>query len=98
MSRIIRDVALITLTCLLIVSCSDLSPAGKDFGPLSMDAVELKDSIPAEYGDLIAVTTTEMFQGWAQLWFQKADKTIVTVYVQYTTGHLKKDALLIPRS
>ena len=98
MSRSIRDVALIGLTCLLIGSCSDLNQPSADFGPLQMDTVALEDSIPAEYGDLVAVTTTEVFAGWAQLWFQKEDKTIVTVFVKYTTGHIRRNALLIPRS
>ena len=98
MFTLIKRTALLFVVCLLVGSCADLNPDSENIGPLAMDDRVLTDSIPAEYGDLISVTTAAEYPGIAQLWFQKDDKTIVTVFVHYNTHHLNKSALLIPRS
>lgn len=98
MFRLITGAVLLSLLMLLLGSCTDLNPTGEDFGPLVLDDRGLTDSIPADYGDLISVTTSETYPGWAQMWFQKEDNSIVAVFLKYSTGTLRKDALLIPRS
>ncbi|MDX9856575.1 MAG: hypothetical protein RBT76_02170 [candidate division Zixibacteria bacterium] len=43
-------------------------------------------TIPAEFGDLEAVTTTETYPRWAQLWFQDSLGTVRVVRVQFVDG------------
>lgn len=91
---------LVAVTVLLTASCADIdaeSPVAD--GPLVRDVTAtLTDAIPAEYGDLIAVTTTDVYPDYAQLWFQKEDKSIVTVFLNFKRGTMEKHPLVIPRS
>ena len=100
MRSALKLVLLVTLTCLLTTSCADIdAEAPVAAGPLVRDAsATLTDAIPVEYGDLIAVTTTEIYPNYAQLWFQKEDKSIVTVFLNFKRGTMEKHPLVIPRS
>jgi len=98
MMSIVKNAALVLMICLVAGSCADISTEEAEFGPLALDTTALTNAIPAGYGDLISVTTTEIYPGWAQLWFQKPDKTIVAVYLNYKNGRIRENALLIPRS
>ena len=98
MTRSTTCAACVVLLCLLLGSCADLDRPKDYEGPLAFDSRKLTDAIPADYGDLVSVTTTQIYPGWVQLWFQKEDKTIVGVFVQFDTGQIKPEALLIPRS
>jgi hypothetical protein len=90
---------LLVLACLAVASCSDRTPQALPAGPLVRDQnVVLEDSIPTEYGDLIAVTTTDVYPNFAQLWFQKEDGSVVTVFLDFKRGLMEKHALVIPRS
>jgi hypothetical protein len=53
------------------------------------------DAVPLEYGRLVAVTPT--FGQWVALWFEKADKTIVIVQVNWAEGKRGDDVGLITR-
>jgi hypothetical protein len=88
------------LACLAAASCADIdAEAPVAAGPLVRDAnITLNDSIPAEFGDLVAVTTTEIYPDFAQLWFQREDGSIVTVFLNYKRGVIEKHPLVIPRS
>jgi hypothetical protein len=55
-----------------------------------------RDGIPAEYGDLVGVIPGDS-PGWALLFFQRADKSIVAVYVNGAKGILSDRAVEIPR-
>jgi len=62
-----------------------------------IDVQDLK-GIPAEFGSLIAVTTTEeIAPGWAQLWFQDDEKTIRLAFIKYTENRIAEEVLIIPR-
>jgi len=100
MRNTVKLALLITLTCLLTTSCADINAeAPVVAGPLVRDtSANLTDAIPAEYGDLIAVTTTDAYPNFAQLWFQKEDKSIVTVFLNFKRGAMEEDPLVIPRS
>ncbi|MDD5718541.1 MAG: hypothetical protein PHQ53_02510 [Candidatus Krumholzibacteria bacterium] len=97
-----RGTVLILAAFLLVVSvcggCAKLPAQTPEEGALTFAAADLQDAIPLSFGDLIAVTTNETFPGWAQLWFQKEDKSVVAVYVQYSQRRLALRALSIPRS
>jgi len=63
----------------------------------SLEPVKFQDAIPAEYGSPIAVTTDSAYSGWAQLWFEKPDKSIVVVCVSYIRGTMRPTVMTIPR-
>lgn len=46
---------------------------------VAVTELSVPGKIPAEYGDLVAVTTAPGYEKTAQLWFVKPDKTIVVV-------------------
>lgn len=83
---------------LAVSSCkkieSEAAPAPAVF---SLEPVKFQDAIPAEYGSLIAVTTDTTYSGWAQLWFEKPDKSIVVVRVSYISGTMHPKVMTIPR-
>lgn len=54
------------------------------------------DAIPLEYGDLVAVIPAAD-PGWAQLYFQKADKSIAVLLVNGSQGYLGAAAVEFPR-
>ncbi|MEZ4386057.1 MAG: hypothetical protein R3D98_00485 [Candidatus Krumholzibacteriia bacterium] len=92
-------VAGIAVTCLaLSPGCTKLPPGAQEAGPLAVAEVTLSDAIPLAFGDLVSVTTNETYPGWAQLWFQREDRSIVAVYVHYNGRKLAPQALVIPRS
>ena len=55
-------------------------------------------SIPMEYGQLKAVTMTDQYHGWAQLWFQDDAGTIRMVRVDWSTDQMLKKTLTITRT
>jgi hypothetical protein len=63
---------------------------------LPVKQVASRDGIPSEFGDLVGVIPGES-PGWALLWFQRPDKSIVAVYVNGAKGILSDHAVEIPR-
>jgi len=84
------------LICVFVLSCQKLEQAPPT-STLKFEQIKLLDAIPIEFGNLIAITTSPEYPGWAQLWFQKQDKTIVVVKVQWGKGYLNQEATIIPR-
>lgn len=81
---------------LAVSSCQKLE-SGATPTVFSLEPVKFQDAIPAEYGSPIAVTTDAAYGGWAQLWFEKSDKTIVVVCVSYIRGTMRQNVMTIPR-
>lgn len=79
-------------------SCEKTTPLPNPTGPLSFAPFTWQGTIPAEYGRLVAVTSNAAYPGWAQLWFEKPDSTIVAVFVDYQTGAVRDRILELPRS
>lgn len=98
MRRFAPILAATLLTCLLISGCAKLPSKAPSDSSLDLAAGELRDAIPLDYGDLVSVTTSEVHPGWAQLWFQREDRSVVAVYVQFGQRRLAPRALTIPRS
>ena len=65
---------------------------------LSFQKLSKTDAIPAAFGKLVSVTTADTYPGWVQLWFEKEDGTITTVFLKYVNGALRQETLVIPRS
>jgi hypothetical protein len=87
--------------CFLLGACQKLETVrpleGRGRGDLPKEKLAFLDALPADYGDLIAVTSHADYPIWAQAWFQRADKSIVVVWVNARTGAMLEDVLVIPR-
>lgn len=83
----------ILIICLLFLVCEPISPPGKE----SSEMVSELKGIPAEYGKLVAVTTTTAYPLWAQLWFEDEQHTIRMVRVHWMHGVKHDKVITIPR-
>jgi hypothetical protein len=72
----------IATLCLASSACRKLSPSPQQ---LKIEPITSTAAISAEYGNLVAVTSTNPTgtsqETWALLWFEKPDKSIVVVSV-----------------
>ncbi len=97
----LRMVVLVCVVTLFlgVVSCEKLPELRGKGIPRQLKTEPLKslDAIPAEFGNVVGVTSDSSRPAWAQLWLEKPDKTIVVVWVNYVDGGLGGDYLLIPR-
>ncbi len=55
------------------------------------------DAIPADLGELVAVTTAPQWPSNAQLWFVKPDKSIAMIGVNMRTLRMSGTSVVIPR-
>jgi hypothetical protein len=60
------------------------------------EAIASKDAIPLEYGELVGVTPGEAV-GWARLFFQRPDKSVVVVVVNSDLGIIANNVVDFPR-
>jgi len=99
-ARMIMLFSLLTL-CIGSVACERLKQeravVGAVVGELKIETLQSLDAIPADYGNLVGVTSSSSRPNWAQLWFEKPDKTIVVVYVDFVEGGLHSKYIVIPR-
>ena len=82
---------LLALVCglaLASVACEKLPASFEERGGTFID------SIPADVGTLVGVTSTR--PGWARLWYEKADKSVVVVTVA-NDGRISGKIVTIPR-
>jgi hypothetical protein len=87
------------LFALVFIMCSchriDQQPVLK--GELESVVLENLKGIPAEYGNLVSITTHAAYEGWSQLWFVDDNNTIRMVRVQFHNNRINEDVLVIPR-
>jgi|GEM_PF-477531 len=76
------------------VSCEKLTTEAEVNSEI---AAPLTD-IPAEYGELQAVTTMPEYPGWFQLWFEDEAGTIRIVRIQMAQNLIHRQVKVIPRS
>ena len=88
---------LVIIFCLASISCQKIPASQTKRGPLKREIIKTIDSIPAEYGNLVGVTSNSKYPDWSQLWFVKPDKTIIIVTVNSTEGRMWEEAFVIPR-
>lgn len=83
---------LVIILFLLSLSCQHLSTqaAGDELIDLA--------SIPASYGNLVAVTSIPAYPEWIQMWFQDTTGTIRVVRVEFITYRMAKSVKEITRS
>jgi len=71
------------LIVLLLLSCAKLPeaptvPTGKE-GGLKMEVLPLGNTIPLQWGDLIAVSNVNQYPAWIQLWFKDKEGNVYMV-------------------
>ncbi len=82
----------------LLASCEPLVVPPPDTFPLAREHMATENAIPAEYGRLVAVTTTAGDrQSYAQLWFEDANGTIRIAYVLIDDRRVAPDVDVIAR-
>ena len=81
--------------CLGVVSCRKIATSA-DAAQLKIEQLKARDAIPLDYGTLVGVTS-DSTAAWARLWFERADKTILVVTVDFQRGELGAIAVAIPR-
>ena len=74
-------------------ACRKIEPPPAPSGPRTVTL----NAVPAEMGDLFAVTSAPAWPTAAQLWFVKPDKTIGMVAVEMKDLKLSTTVVLIPR-
>lgn len=85
------------LTCIIALSCTKIEQTPPPAATLKFEKMKSMDAIPNEFGRLVGVTTSSAYPDWAQLWFEKPDKTVMVVRVQWGTGYINENVLIIPR-
>ncbi|HJQ99550.1 MAG TPA: hypothetical protein VJ826_14640 [Candidatus Polarisedimenticolaceae bacterium] len=65
--------------------------------PAQLPRTVTLDAIPADTGELFAVTTAPQWPSTAQLWFVKPDKSIAMIGVDMKTMRVINTSVLIPR-
>jgi len=83
------------LLCILTVSCQKIFTPLPVTLQLDTESLKTQNSIPLEYGNLVGATMDS--PGYARLFFEKPDKTIVVVTVNVDKGWLPARVLVIPR-
>ena len=90
-------IAVLALTCFVVFACRKIDQAPLPLETLKIEQLKSLDSIPSEYGNLVGVTSNSAYPDWAQLWFEKSDKTIVVVKVEWNKGRISEKVTVIPR-
>jgi len=92
----------IVLTLVGLLGCERMdNPQPRDrteFARIPLTDFEFPGAIPTEYGRLVSVTSSDTYPGWAQLWFERSDSSIVTMFINFKEGTVSPKVLEIPRS
>ncbi len=92
MPKVLGPVGILILLIALGISCESTTPV------VDMSVVSQLQSIPAEYGALVSVTTLPEYSNWMQLWFQDDQGTIRMVRVQFISNLIHNDVVVIARN
>jgi hypothetical protein len=96
MNRIFFLLSAVVLATVLS-ACQKLPPQPQEAAAgVPPKAIPMTDAIPLEYGDLVGLAAAET-PGWALLYFQRADKSLVAVYVNAQRGIIWDTVVDIPR-
>ncbi len=81
-------VLLLLAVVLLAPACTPISSSSSAPGGLPSEKLPAIDSIPADWGNLVAVTTTPAYPDLAQLWLQDREGKIRLVVFNLSTAEL----------
>lgn len=89
---------LVAVLLLPAFSCSRLPDKSAKEGPtVGSEQLPALDSIPAEWGRLVSVTTSPAFPNWFQLWFENETGTVRMAAFNFRTRQLDPDAMIFAR-
>ena len=80
----------------LLAACTKIPPATTG-SAMARDTLPDSTSVPASWGNLVAVTVNPAFTNVEQLWFQDSVKQIRLVIYDLQARHLVRKAPLITR-
>jgi CelD/BcsL family acetyltransferase involved in cellulose biosynthesis len=87
--------------CVSVAACQKMEVVQPRMNPgvgqLPIETAKLLDAIPADFGDLISVTSRADHPTWVQAWFMRPDKSLVVVWINVGTGKMGDKYLTIPR-
>jgi hypothetical protein len=91
-------VFLLLVFLLSAIACTRIPEAPtQDKGTLGTEELPALDSVPSAWGPLTAVTTTPLYPGWFQLWFQDQSGKIRMVRFDSKNHALRSSVSSIPR-
>jgi hypothetical protein len=89
--------AMLALSAAALLACEPLTTPAARRGPLEIEVLdETAESVPLEYGELVAVTPVAGYDFVQALWFVRPDKSIVSVRVDVSLGRITQ-VMTIPR-
>jgi len=89
---------LVVVFLLPAFSCSRLPEKPVQTGvTVGSEQLPAPDSIPAEWGKLVSVTTNPAYPGWFQLWFEDGTSTVRMAAFNFRTRQLDPNVMVLPR-
>ena len=94
-----KAICLLVLVFLFpIISCTRLDEAPpKGTVSLGIEKLPVLDSIPLEWGKLVSVSTTPIYDGYVQLWFQDENGKVRMVPFDIRNNRLVGIGVVVPR-
>jgi hypothetical protein len=80
------------------MSCTKLGEPGLAEQTLVLQKMTQTDSIPANWGKLVSVSSVPGVEHWAQLWFQDDEGTIRILPYNVSNNYLSSQARIIRRN
>jgi len=78
--RTLKYSAGVFLIVLLSLSCAKLPETPSTLtGGTKMEVLPLENTIPQQWGDLIAVSSVNQYPGWVQLWFKDKEGNVYMI-------------------
>lgn len=84
----LAGVFVLVATALLAVSCARISTPTAAPGGIPAEDLASRSTVPAEWGDLVSVSSVAEYPELAQLWFQAADGTVRYAVVSLRTQEI----------
>ena len=87
----------IVIAVLFLFSCTKIEPQRPEQGSFKIEKLPAADSLPLNWGKLVAVSNEPDFPNWIQLWFEDEGGNLRLVPYSIGTNRLEGTAVLIPR-
>lgn len=95
MSRERRWLGLLVFAAVILAACERIDERGAR--RTSLDFGTTIDTVPVEYGRLVAVSAAGNNRTNVALWFEGADQTLTAVRVNTSNGAISRDVIVVPR-
>ena len=90
--RTLKYLAGVLLIVLLSLSCAKLPETPSAItGGMKMEVLQLGNTIPLQWGDLIAVSSVNQYPAWVQLWFKDKEGNFYLIPYNIEANQFTKD-------